>query len=86
MFLSARGLDLERGVSESNLRQAAFKERVIANAEDVVFMADHSKLGRKASFFFAGVEDLSCLITDKGADPEFVEQLQNKGVEVLTGS
>ena len=86
MFLSGRGMDLERGVSESNLRQAAFKERVIANAEDVVFMADHSKLGRKASFFFGAVTDLSSLVTDKGADPGFVEQLQSMGVEVMIGS
>jgi DeoR/GlpR family transcriptional regulator of sugar metabolism len=85
MFLSASGLHPERGVSESNARQAAFKERVIAYSEDVVFMADHSKLGRKASFFFAGVADLSCLITDKEADPEFIEELQGKGVEVLIG-
>ena len=28
------------------------------------------KLGSKASFFFAEVADLSCLITDKTADPE----------------
>jgi DeoR/GlpR family transcriptional regulator of sugar metabolism len=85
MFLSGSGLHPERGVSESNARQAAFKERVVANAEDVVFMADHSKLGRKASFFFAGVTDLSCLITDRGADPEFVAGLQDQGVEVLIG-
>ncbi|MCU0751314.1 MAG: hypothetical protein MUF13_17380, partial [Akkermansiaceae bacterium] len=85
MFLSGSGLHPERGVSESNARQAAFKERVISYSEDIVFMADHSKLGRKASFFFAEVADLSCLVTDKGADPEFVEDLQAKGVEVLIG-
>jgi DeoR family L-fucose operon activator len=85
MFFSGGGIHPERGVSESNARQAAFKERVIANAEDVVFMADHSKLGRKASFFFAKVTDLSCMITDKGADSEFVEELQGIGVEVLLG-
>ena len=85
MFLSGNGLHLERGVSDSNPRQASFKERVIASAEDVVFLADHSKLGQKAAFFFAGVADLSCLITDKSADPEFVEAVQNKGVEVLIG-
>ena len=86
MFFSGNGLHLERGVSESNARQAAFKERVIANAEDVVFLADHSKLGQKAAFFFAQVADLSCLVTDKAADPEFLEQLQARGVEVLQGS
>lgn len=85
MFFSGNGLHLERGASESNARQAAFKERVVANAEDVVFLADHSKLGRKASFFFAQTTDINCLITDKSADPGFVESLQGRGVEVLLG-
>lgn len=86
MFFSGNGLHLERGVSESNSRQAAFKERVIANAEDVIFLADHSKLGQKAAFFFAEVANLSCLITDKAADEEFLEQLLARGVEVLRGN
>ncbi len=85
MFFSGNGLHLDRGASESNARQAAFKERVVAYAEDVVFLADHSKLGRKAAFFFAEVADLGCLITDKAADREFIEQLQGRGVEVLLG-
>lgn len=85
MFLSGNGLHLERGVSEINARQAAFKERVIAIAEDVVFLGDHSKLGQKASFFFAGVTDLGCVITDGKADPELIEGLQAQGVEVLVG-
>ncbi|MEO5917307.1 MAG: DeoR/GlpR family DNA-binding transcription regulator [Luteolibacter sp.] len=86
MFFSGNGLHLERGVSESNARQAAFKERVIENAEDVVFLADHSKLGEKSAFFFAEVSDLTCLITDKAADPEFVEKLHGLGVEVMLGT
>ena len=85
MFFSGNGLHLERGVSESNARQAAFKERVIAHSEDVVFLADHSKLGQKAAFFFAEVADISCLVTDKAADPDFIEQLQGRAVEVLQG-
>ena len=85
MFFSGNGLHLDRGVSESNARQAAFKERVVANAENVVFLADHSKLGRKAAFFFAEIAELSCLITDKAADPAFIQQLQASGVEVLQG-
>jgi DeoR/GlpR family transcriptional regulator of sugar metabolism len=86
MFFSGNGLHLERGASESNARQAAFKERVVANAEDVVFLADHSKLGRKASFFFAQTAEINCLITDKSADPDFIGQLQGTGIEVLQGN
>lgn len=85
MFFSGNGLHLERGASERNSRQAAFKERVIACAEDVVIMADHTKLGQKSAFFFGEIGALSCLITDDGADPEFVRQLEDRGVEVVKG-
>lgn len=85
MFFSGNGLHLERGVSESNSRQAAFKERVVATAEDVVFLADHSKLGQKAAFYFAATSAIGCLITDKAADMDFLHELQNCGVEVIQG-
>ena len=84
MFLSGDGIHIERGVGESNAHQATFKERTIAGAEDVAFLADHGKLGRKAPFFFAKVTDLSCVITDAQADVEFLEELRDQGVEVLT--
>ncbi len=85
MFFSGNGLHLTRGVSESNARQAAFKERVLALAEDVVFLVDHSKFGEKSAFFFAGIPDLSCVITDKAADPEFLDELRQAGVDVIQG-
>lgn len=83
MFFSGNGLHLERGISESNSRQAAFKERVIANAEDVVFLADHTKFDRKAAFFFADLKDVNCVITDSAADAGFIESLREREVEVL---
>ena len=82
-FLSGRGLDVGRGASESNSRQAAFKERVIASAEEVVFLADHTKLGRKASFFFADVTDFDCVMTDGAADRQWLCELEGRGVEVI---
>lgn len=84
-FLSGSGLDVERGASESNARQAAFKERVIATSEEVVFLADHTKLGRKASFFFADMKEIHCVITDKGANPVLLGELKEFGVEVRAG-
>lgn len=86
MFFSGNGLHLERGASERNARQAAFKERVVAYSEDVIFLADHTKLGLKAAFFFAEMDHINCLITDKAADPEFVKQLRAGDTEVLLGA
>lgn len=83
MFFSGNGLDLERGVSEGNSRQAAFKEHVIAAAEDVCLLADESKIGVRSAFFFAECSQLTSLVTTKDADPSIVESLRNMGVEVI---
>ena len=83
MFFSGSGLHLTRGVSETNNRQAVFKERVVACAEDVVFLTDHTKLGQKASFFFAQISDLTCVITDTKADKTILSDLARSGVEVI---
>jgi DeoR/GlpR family transcriptional regulator of sugar metabolism len=84
MFCSGSGIDLERGVSESNSRQAHFKERVIPCAEEIILLADHTKLGVKSSFFFAGTNDISLLVTDSAADPAFLEELGAKGMKIET--
>ncbi len=83
MFFSGNGLDLERGLSERNSRQAAFKERVIACSEDVVFLGDHTKIGEKSAFFFAKPGDLTCLVTDSGTDHSIIESLRGQGIEVV---
>ena len=83
MFFSGSGLHLTRGISETNNRQAVFKERVVACSEDVVFLADHTKLGQKAAFFFAQISDLTCIVTDAQADQRILTDLAGNGVEVI---
>ena len=61
------------------------EKRVIAYAEDVVFLADHSKLGEKSAFFFSSLADVDCLVTDRYADPNFLKKLTKAGIEVLQG-
>jgi len=84
MFFSGNGLDLERGVSEGNSRQAAFKEHVIAASEDVCLLADASKIGQRSAFFFAQCANLTSLITTKKADTSILETLKNLEVEIIT--
>lgn len=83
MFCSATAFDLDRGVSESNPRQAAFKERVVPCSEEVCLLADSSKLGSMASFFFASAREISTLVTNSDADPAFVAALEKVGAEVI---
>jgi len=83
MFFSGNGLDLERGISEGNSRQAAFKEHVIAAAEDVCLLADESKIGVRSAFFFAECSQLNSLVTTKDANPVILESLANMGIDII---
>ena len=83
MFFSCNGIHLERGISETNSRQAAFKERVIECSEEVCCLADSTKIGLKSSFFFAQVSDLTTVVTNEDADPGFTAALATQGIEVL---
>ena len=83
MFFSGNAVDLDRGVSETNSRQAAFKERVIACSEEVCLLADSSKLGLKASFFFAQIQEIHTLVTNEDAGSGFIQAMERLNIEIV---
>ncbi len=85
-FISARGLSLERGLTEANPTESALKEIMMANATRVVALVDSSKLGATALSFFAPAGRVDTLVTDDGADPAIVDRLREAGVQVSIAS
>lgn len=81
-FISARGLSIERGLTEANPAESALKEIMIANATRVVALVDSSKFERTALSFFAPVTDIDVLVTDAGADARMLRALRDRGIEV----
>jgi DeoR family transcriptional regulator, fructose operon transcriptional repressor len=49
----------------------------------VVVLADSSKLGREHLVRFAAPDDVDVLVTDSGADPGVVAELEKAGLEVI---
>jgi DeoR family transcriptional regulator of aga operon len=82
LFLGADGLDPERGVMTPHLPEAQLNAQMIAISRQVIAVADSSKLMRRNISLIARVEQLHMLITDTGANPEVVAELQRRGVEV----
>ncbi len=64
-FLSCRALDAKRGVSEATTEQAALKRKVMSLADQTILLADHTKTGVKSAYFYAKLEDIDLLITDR---------------------
>ncbi len=82
-FLSCRGIDAARGLSEANDEQARLKRRMIELADHTCLLADHSKFGLKSSFFFAKPGDIETLITDRAVPVEWQTALEQSGTSLV---
>jgi len=82
-FISCVGLDPLRGISEGFEQQAVFKERLVQYAEKVVLLMDATKFNQRSEYFFAGLDQVSLIITDGAADQAAVAEIQAAGVEVV---
>lgn len=78
-FLSSVGIDLNRGLSEIDDAQARVKRRFMDAAEEVVLLADHSKVGRKSTVSLAPMQEVTHVITDAGVRPELVREISALG-------
>jgi DeoR family fructose operon transcriptional repressor len=83
VFLGTNGISPGHGFSTPDEAEAATKRAMVRAAQRVIVLADSSKLGREHLVRFAAVEDVDVLVTDNGADPGVVAELETTGIEVL---
>jgi len=81
-FLGVDGIDLESGLTTTNLMEASLNQKCIKVAQMTVVLADSSKFGRRGFGRICPVEDVEHIITDDGINPELVRQIENRGVKV----
>lgn len=81
--ISCRGLDLEKGFTDSNELEVELKKRMIEAANEVIAAVDSSKWGYIGFARIGPVQAAQRIVTDKGADPEEVERLRELGIEVI---
>ena len=83
VFLGTNGISPGHGFSTPDEAEAATKRAMVRAAQRVIVLADSTKLGREHLVRFAAVEDVDVLVTDNGADPGVVAELETTGIEVL---
>ncbi len=82
VFLSCKGVHLERGISESSELQARLKQQMISIADHAVLLADSSKFGIQSLSHVAGWSQLDAIISDRKLTDETVELLTGKGMSI----
>lgn len=83
LFFSAKGFTVETGFTDAYLPEADIKERLIASADLVVALIDHSKFGIRALNTFSRLKEVDVLITDQELAPDVLETFITAGTHVV---
>ncbi len=82
VFLSVDGVNRRHGLTTHNAAEAAVKEALIGASRRSIVLADHSKLKREEFARIAGLDAVDRIITDEGAEAEYVAELAECGPEI----
>jgi DeoR/GlpR family transcriptional regulator of sugar metabolism len=82
VFMGMRGVDPRHGFTGDYLPEATTDRSVLGIAPNNIIVADNSKLGHVSTVFLAPITAAQILVTDKGASPDLVAALEEKGLAV----
>lgn len=84
LFFSCKGVDLQRGLSVAADEHARMKRKMLDLSAERILLADHSKFGLRSVSFFAGLHEMTRIITDWAVEPAALATLRKSGAEVET--
>ena len=82
-FISGNGFSAERGLSTPSPLVAATDRALAGAAQQVVVLADHTKIGQETMCQTVPAARVHTLITDARAQPLELDAIRAAGVEVL---
>ena len=81
-ILSGSGIS-EDGIYNSHALLVDIQRAMIAGAAKVIFCLDHTKFGRRSTFFLSDFSAVDVVVTDALAPEPLVDALRAKGLEVV---
>lgn len=83
LFLGVDGIDVEFGLTTTNIMEAHLNQQMIAAAQKTIVLADSSKFGKRGFGKICRLEEVDQIITDKGISEHMVKLLEDMGIEVV---
>lgn len=83
LFIGVDGIDLESGLTTTNMLEASLNVAMIAASQKVVVLADSSKFGRRGFSKICDLDAVDLIITDSGVQSRYVDRLRERGIEVM---
>lgn len=82
LFLGVDGIDLEYGLTTTDMNEARLNQKMIEAAQKIIVLTDSSKFERRGFSKICNMEKIHHIITDVNTPPHIIEAIQEKGIEV----
>lgn len=83
VFLGVDGVDLDFGVTTSNVEEAELNQAMMAVALKTIVLCDSSKFGKKGFGKICGLDKIDIVVTDEAVSASMVRLLEEQGIEVV---
>ncbi|MFC2439623.1 DeoR/GlpR family DNA-binding transcription regulator [Segatella maculosa] len=83
LFLGVDGIDLEFGISTTDMREAELNREMIHTAQKTIVLADSSKFGRRGFARICGMDDVDMIITDAHVSPTIAAAIEELGIDLV---
>ena len=82
LFIGIDGLDLEHGLSTSNIAEAHLNQNMIRSAQEVIVLTDSTKFGKRGFGKICRLNKVHHIITDRNAPGHMVQYIREMGIKV----
>ena len=82
LFIGVDGIDLDFGITTTNMMEASLNRVMMQTAQKTIVLADSSKFGRRGFSKIADMEDVDHIITDSPIPPSTAIRLEEMRIEL----
>lgn len=83
VIIGTRAISLEHGLTHEYLPETMTDRAILKSSREIIVIADHTKIGRAATVLLAPLESIHTLVTDAQASPDFLKEVQDRGIRVI---
>ena len=83
VFLSCKGIDIMKGVTESHDETASVKQSMIESAKKVYLTVDSSKFDKVAFSIICPLSKIDVIVTDKRPDTKWMDMFKGLNIQCL---
>ena len=86
LFLGVDGLDLDFGITTTDMREANLNQVMMRTAQKTIVLADSSKFGRRGFSKIADMDEIDLIITDTNVQPTVAKRIEEMGIDLIIAS